>query len=343
MAQNKKEKFMDVYSNDNDIDSVNAFNSQCIISSKISSPFFSVLIPTYKRNEPLRQAIESFLNQNTDLNYEIVVVDDYPQSKVYENFIKDFRSDKISYYINEDNIGQCNNFNKSIQLSRGEYLVMLTDDDVVSPDFLSTVYKVILNLNYPAMIGVNYKTFTDSVSFAEAKPDIYYRNVTKRSFFFGRYINITGMTFKKSVADKIGGFKKKYDPIHDSVFIYNVVCNFNCVYIDNVLAGYRIGINLSLRDDVMEKIVLLMDECRKSIADHERFAERWMKLFGSEYFIQYVNGAALTWNKKMNIDELIKETGYDRNVSKVRYKIMKVVLRLEKILDRLVNRKIKLK
>lgn len=334
---------MDVYHNDNDINYVSRFNSECIISSKVPSPFFSIIIPAYKRDEILKQTIDSALDQNTNIDYEIVIVDDYPQSRSYDNVIKYIDSNKLSYYINEINIGQYNNINKCIQLARGKYVVLLLDDDILAPDFLYVVYKAILSFNYPGILGVNYKTFNDTISFINNDKEIYYRNVTKKSFFFGRYINVTGMTFKRSVAVEIGGFKRKYYPIQDSVFIYNVICNYKCVYIDNVLAGYRIGLNLSLRDDVMIKTVLYMNECRKSIADNEKFAKLWMILFGREYLALYVEGANNKWNKNINVEDILEEAGYSNKINVLKYKLMKIALKCINYSDRIINRKRKIK
>ncbi|NJR74718.1 MAG: glycosyltransferase family 2 protein, partial [Scytonema sp. CRU_2_7] len=62
-------------------------------------PSISVIIPTYGREEPLRDSIEDALKQDYP-NYEIIVVDQTPQHKPeIESYLKELAdSDKIKWF-----------------------------------------------------------------------------------------------------------------------------------------------------------------------------------------------------------------------------------------------------
>ena len=60
----------------------------------------SFIIPSYNSANTIRRAIDSILNQNTDLEYEIIVVDDGSTDNT-EQVLKCYENDeRIKYYIN---------------------------------------------------------------------------------------------------------------------------------------------------------------------------------------------------------------------------------------------------
>jgi glycosyltransferase involved in cell wall biosynthesis len=97
----------------------------------------SVCIPTFNNEKYIAQAIESVLIQNYD-NYEIVIIDDNSSDKtvdIIEEFAKNNR--KISFYKNDINLGIVGNFNKCLNLCKGEFVKFLLADDIfLRPDSL---------------------------------------------------------------------------------------------------------------------------------------------------------------------------------------------------------------
>ncbi len=105
---------------------------------KMMQGLVSIAIPAYKRKW-LKDAIASVLNQDYS-DIELIIVDDHsPQNlkEVVEPYLVDKR---VSYYYNEINIGKesvANNWNKCLEYVRGEFFVLLCDDDVLMPNFVS--------------------------------------------------------------------------------------------------------------------------------------------------------------------------------------------------------------
>lgn len=110
---------------------------------KMIQGLVSIAIPAYKRKW-LSSAIESVLNQDYG-NIELIIVDDHsPQNlkEVVEPYLVDKR---VSYYFNEVNVGKESvaiNWNKCLEYVRGEFFVLLCDDDVLMPNFVSTLLKL---------------------------------------------------------------------------------------------------------------------------------------------------------------------------------------------------------
>jgi glycosyltransferase involved in cell wall biosynthesis len=103
----------------------------------------TIAIPAYK-NKWLAEAIESALNQDYE-NIELIIVDDhspYGLEKIVKPYLKDKR---VSYYFNEKNLGKESivlNWNRCVDLANGEYFVLLCDDDLLMPSFVSTLLSL---------------------------------------------------------------------------------------------------------------------------------------------------------------------------------------------------------
>ena len=103
----------------------------------------SIAIPAYKRTW-LNEAIESALAQDYS-NIELIIVDDHsPQNlkEVVEPYLVD---ERVSYYYNEINVGKESvaiNWNKCLEYIKGEYFVLLCDDDVLMPNFVGELLNL---------------------------------------------------------------------------------------------------------------------------------------------------------------------------------------------------------
>lgn len=108
-----------------------------------SQNLVTIAIPAYKRHW-LSEAIESALNQDYQ-NIELLIVDDHsPQNlkEVVEPYLKDSR---VHYYYNEKNLGKESivlNWNRCLDLAHGEFFVLLCDDDILEPNFVSTLLRL---------------------------------------------------------------------------------------------------------------------------------------------------------------------------------------------------------
>ena len=90
----------------------------------------SICIPTYKRTELLRIALNSCVAQ-TFQDFEIVISDDSPDTRTQE-MVRNFSAPQsVRYVRNEPGLGQARNVNQLFQLARGEFLALLHDDDTL--------------------------------------------------------------------------------------------------------------------------------------------------------------------------------------------------------------------
>lgn len=325
----------DIYTFEDNFKKYHAVNSKCVVKGSINNPEISIFIPTYKRTDTIVETIKSALNQIGKINYEVVIVNNDPEGDKSDtrDFIRSFYDKHIYYYINEKNIGLCGNWNRGLELCRAEYVAMIHDDDMLSPWFLSSMMRAIEENEYPFIIGVNSLNFD-----SKNKPEfnmpkrLSYREISKKSFFYGKYITIAGMTVNRRLAISIGGYSEDFYPNEDTIFIYQALLKGRVVNINNNLAAYRKEVNLSLKDGVMNKIISYTEHTRRSIASHEAFAERWMNMFDKEYLYRYICSANKHWGTTVDAKDIFKEFGFSEAVpNKIKLKVMNLLLRIVRL------------
>lgn len=93
--------------------------------------FVSVVIITRNRSELLSDAIRSVLNQSYE-NFELLVVDDGSDDET-EEAVKQFADLRIRY-LKKEASGIPKSRNIGVQMAKGEYIVIMDDDDLMMPN-----------------------------------------------------------------------------------------------------------------------------------------------------------------------------------------------------------------
>jgi len=124
------------------------------------SPLVSVIIPTYNRPTTLVNAINSVLRQ-TYKNFEIIVVNDAGVN--IESILTSLNTNRNIIYVRHNvNRGRSAARNTGINLSRGEYVAYLDDDDVYFPHHIETLLTHLTNNNSEIVYSDAYRVFEQS-------------------------------------------------------------------------------------------------------------------------------------------------------------------------------------
>jgi len=118
-----------------------------------TSPFFSVVIPTYNHADFLRIALKSVLEQTFE-NFEVIVVDNFSSDHT-KDVVLSFKDDRIRFF-------QINNFgiiassrNLGIAKAAGEWIAFLDSDDKWYPTRLSTIVSHLQNSPHCDVVSTN--------------------------------------------------------------------------------------------------------------------------------------------------------------------------------------------
>ena len=190
-------------------------------------PLVTIAIPTFQRFDLLVEAVDSALAQQFDRAFEIIVVDNDPVSTNASRLLErmpQLRQHNFRYFVNRENIGMFGNWNRSIQLARGEWMTILNDDDLLAEHYLATIFSA-LDRN-PEIDGLACQK-----AWLEQRPGIVpwspsfprriakrvllellflgsaTRRISARKMFWSPIMgNIVGLTFRSRVGRELGGF-----------------------------------------------------------------------------------------------------------------------------------------
>lgn len=100
------------------------------------APKVSIGLPVYNGETYLAEAIESILGQ-TFRDLELVISDNASTDRT-EAICREFMATdaRVRYFRNERNLGSAANWNRVLELSRGEYFKWAADDDLLKPTYL---------------------------------------------------------------------------------------------------------------------------------------------------------------------------------------------------------------
>lgn len=95
-------------------------------------PRASAIMPVYNRENYIKKAIDSVLNQ-TCKDFEFIIIDDGSTDRTVE-IIKSYQDPRIKLYLNETNQGGGYSRNRAIDLAGGEYIINVDSDDINLPE-----------------------------------------------------------------------------------------------------------------------------------------------------------------------------------------------------------------
>ena len=179
------------------------------------SPKISICIPTYNRLDFLKLTIELCLKQ-TFQDFEIVITDNSDNNNS-KNYLTQLNEPKIRYYKNSNNLGFTGNFNAVIKRARGSYIKVLMDDDVMEPNTLAEMAKV---LDEHSTVGVVMSPM--NVIDQNGKKDYYRAYLIKKVHYLYQYQKHSGLVQRNRIL--LDFLTKKYPCCVPSALMYRREC-----------------------------------------------------------------------------------------------------------------------
>lgn len=193
-------------------------------------PKVSVIVPNFNHAPFLSQRIESILNQ-TYQDFELILIDDCSTDNSREILSSYREHPKVTHLIfNEKNSGSpFKQWNKGIQLARGEYIWIAESDDYADEEFLATLASFFedekIGLSYCQSFIVdeasiklrsNYE-WTKDVDASLWDKDFTLQGKDLLYFFLRKNIipNASAVLFRRALIQEIGGIRTEYKLLGD--------------------------------------------------------------------------------------------------------------------------------
>ena len=186
------------------------------------APLISVAVPVYKTPEVfLKQMLESVQAQ-TYPNWELCIVNASPQEEYMQEILAEYskKDPRIRVKDLAENAGIAENTNEALKMAKGEFIGLLDHDDLLAPNAL---YEITALLNKNKMAEAVY-TDEDKVTMEldehfqpHLKPDFNLDLLRSNNYICHFFV------VKKTIADKVGGFRREFDGAQDHDFILRCV------------------------------------------------------------------------------------------------------------------------
>ena len=196
---------------------------------------FSIIVPTYNRANMIGKAIESVLDQ-TYTNWELIIVDDGSTDNT-RNIVSLYNDKRIKYFYQE-NSGRSSARNFGIDVTQGDYLSFLDDDDYYMTDFLKEFYIKISEKEYQTgifMCDQTEKSFSGRFINLEKKIE-YLDNPAK--FILKNANNFQSFCTSKQILQK-ERFDERFELGEDFHLIMRIVLQYPFEYLPKSLCVYN--------------------------------------------------------------------------------------------------------
>ena len=322
------------------------YKSKLIIDGTDSTwPLVSIMIPTYRRPDLLREAILSVLSQKTDVIFEVVVVDNEMNiffSEKVDAVIRHFNDGRVRLFRNSKNIGMFGNWNRCIELARSEWVSILNDDDLFSTNFIESAFDVLnknknINLLFARSEFIDERGSRLKKTLSRLKQNIkkinvgfFDRNISKictEDVFLDPPCSSLAMLFRRDSAISIGGFKESAYPSADYVFFVIYHLKFGTYRLNKYLAYYRIHENETAQPSTGEGFISKNLELRRQLENVIDWPKFFMRLYAQLYALKTISQYKSFWKINLDLKKIRNENKLPQIPVQPFYLIVRYILR----------------
>ena len=225
------------YSSYKYIDVFDIYSINIEINNFKNKPLISIVMPVYNAPKSyLEKAIDS-IEKQFYLNWELCICDDGSTNKETIEYLKSLNHKKIKVIFLEKNSGISVATNKAIELSIGEYIAFMDNDDEITPDALHEVVKVINSSDADFIYSDE-----DFISLEGKYVNPHFKSDFNPELLLCHNYITHFVVVKKTLGDSVGWLRSQYDGAQDYDFVLRATeVSKQVVHIPKVLYHWRMS------------------------------------------------------------------------------------------------------
>jgi len=243
------------------------------------APLITIAVPAYDRPALLSETLTSIMAQTARVSIEVIVCDDGTMEET-RNVVRKFPKETFKYSRNPEPLGAVRSWNRCLKAARGEWVMVLHEDDALYPWYLECVLPHLK----AGTAAVCTKT-TRGAAIPAAHRPLFAPTATDYPpayFLKSSMTPFPGVLVRRDVALHLGGFDEKWGPVADYEFWYRLACAGPVKLVKATGAFYRVA-----RGQWTERVwgrmlalshLLRLRIAREQFPEHPR-AGRWMARF----------------------------------------------------------------
>lgn len=180
----------------------------------------SIIIPTYKRPQILKQSLDSILDAISELDAEVIVVNDDSSNSIS---FPEFLSNSKLKVVDNKGKGAADARNYGAELSKGEILLFMDDDILLSASSLQCALAEYSAIEQKASLNINWYYPSDLIEECKKKK-------------FGRFLINAGYTSLKTYSGSPDYWKE--DSVFETEYFSSYCLLIKKDYFESI-GGYR--------------------------------------------------------------------------------------------------------
>ena len=202
-------------------------------------PLVSVVMPAYNSEKYIAETIESVLNQ-TYKNFEFIIINDASTDKTLDIIKKYAKKDKrIKVIENKKNLGITKTRNKGLELAKGKYVATHDSDDISLPTRFEEQVEYLESHPEVGAVGAYIRIFDEVNKKISIRKYPKNDKELRKLIYFCCPIAQPVSMIRKSILDKIGGYRKIEAPSEDLYLWFKIGEKSKFANIQKVLLNYR--------------------------------------------------------------------------------------------------------
>lgn len=302
--------------------------------------FFSVVIPLYNKENHIKRAMDSVLDQSYQ-KFELIIVDDGSTDKGVAK-VEEYSDIRIKL-IKQKNQGVSAARNKGIREAKHNYIGLLDADDEWDDSFLAEILSLIKK--YPEMGGyaTSYKFITRENN-KEVIPEFScfiksFKGEIKNYFKYSLkdpLISASSVVIPKKIFNKTGYFDEALTKGEDLDLWYRIALEYNFAFSSEMLVTYHKEANnrtsdreYHLKEEFVNKLAENIDNYYKTTNEFEKkyINKRILKKSKS-----YIMNNKMCWARKLLRKTTIKNKYLFLLMSYLPFFIIVILFNLKKFL-----------
>ncbi len=204
----------------------------------------TIAIPAYNNEKTIQKTIDSCLIQETDINYEVLIIDD-ASSDSTPKILLQYDNQNIRVITLDNRVSMMDNHNLCIKNALGKYILFCHADDTLEDHTIKTFSDKLRKRNYPKKYIVwGHSMFRDFSAKAIDKAGFTYNEMAVGEYaplmFLYGGLTPSGTLYSRESFLGMGGFLKvdmNASPSDMTTMIYLAMHGFRFEMIDEMILG----------------------------------------------------------------------------------------------------------
>ena len=214
------------------------------VPSGVARPFWSVMMPTYNCLDHFEHALRSVLEQDPGADQmHIAVIDDCSTNGRSEEVVKRMAPMRVEFYRQPKNVGLALNWNTCVRRSRGLWVHLLHQDDLVLPGYYKTMERSIREQPEIGAAFCRYAYIDNAGQRTSAsEPERETAGILEgwlEAIAVGQRIECPAIVVRRATYEQLGGFTPELYFALDWEMWVRIAAHYPVWYEPDILACYR--------------------------------------------------------------------------------------------------------